>query len=242
MPKSKRDKVVPLTVTKKKAYETKKELVTEIQGCSDKYAHIFLVEVHNERNNLIKEIRESWKHSRLFLGRNKVMALSLGRTLESEYKKDLHKVSNGLAGKRGLLFTNEKVESVKEWFKDHKKFCFARNGSIATETVVLPEGPLDLPHSMEPQLRQLGLPTKLKDGVIVLNQEHTVCTAGKALTTQQAVILKHLGNCMAEFNVELMAHWSDGVYTVLSEMGAAMEINDADSDVENEVIEDVNEN
>ena len=26
-------------------------------------------------------------------------------------------------------------------------------------------------------------------GVIVLDQEHTVCTAGKALTTQQAVIL-----------------------------------------------------
>ena len=93
-----------------------------------------------------------------------MMALSIGRTMESEYKKDLHKISKGLHGKRGLLFTNEKVEEVKEWFKSHKKLCFARSGSVATETVVLPEGPLDLPHSMEPQLRQLGLPTKLKDG------------------------------------------------------------------------------
>lgn len=55
---------VPLTVTKKKSYDTKKELVSEIQDCCDKYAHIFLIEVHNERNNLLKEIRESWKHSR----------------------------------------------------------------------------------------------------------------------------------------------------------------------------------
>jgi len=242
MPKSKRDKVVPLTVTKKKSYETKKELVSEIQECCDKYAHVFLIEVHNERNNLIKEIRESWKHSRIFLGRNKVMALSLGRTVETEYKKDIHKLSKGLVNKRGLLFTNEKVDDVKEWFKSHKQFCFARNGSIATETVVLPEGPLDLPHPMEPQLRQLGLPTRLKDGVIVLDHEHTVCTAGKALTTQQAVILKHIGNCMAEFKMEIIAHWSDEVYTIISESGAAMEITGSDSDVENEEIEDVNEN
>jgi len=240
MPKSKRDKIVPLTVTKKKSYETKKDLVSSIQECCDKYAHLYLIEVHNERNNLLKEIRESWKHSRIFLGRNKVMALSIGRTMESEYKKDLHKISKGLHGKRGLLFTNEKVEEVKEWFKSHKKLCFARSGSVATETVVLPEGPLDLPHSMEPQLRQLGLPTKLKDGVIVLNQEHTVCTAGQALSTQQAVILKHLGNSMAEFNVELMSHWSDEAFTVLSESGTAMDA--ADDDFGDEVIEDANEN
>ena len=95
------------------------------------------------------------------------MALSLGRTIETEYKKDLQKISKGLVNKRGLLFTNEKVDTVKEWFKSHKQFCFARSGSIATETVVLPEGPLDLPHPMEPQLRQLGLPTRLKDGEFI---------------------------------------------------------------------------
>lgn len=215
--------------------------MSEIQECCDKYAHIFLIEVHNERNNLLKEIRESWKHSRLFLGRNKVMAFSLGRTVETEYKKDLHKLAKALVRKRGLLFTNEKVEDVKDWFKSHKQFCYARSGSIATETVVLPDGPLDFPHSMEPQLRQLGLPTRLKDGVIVLDQEHTVCTAGKVLNTQQAVILKHLGNCMAEFQIELMSHWSNDVFTVLSESNSAMEINEPDSE-DDDVIEDVNEN
>ena len=56
---------VPLTVTKKKHYDTKKDLVSEIQDCCDKYAHIFVLQVHNDRNNLLKEVRESWKHSRL---------------------------------------------------------------------------------------------------------------------------------------------------------------------------------
>ena len=98
------------------------------------------------------------------MGRNKVMAVGLGRTPEAEIKPSLHKLAAGLAGSRGLLFTNETLESVKGWFAEHKKFCFARSGTVATETIVLPEGPLDMPHSMEPQLRQLGLPTRLKDG------------------------------------------------------------------------------
>ena len=101
---------------------------------------------------------------RLFMGRNKVMAVGLGRTKESEHKTNLHKLATMLVGKRGLLFTNENTETVNEWFGDHKRFCFARSGSVATGTVELPSGPLDLPHSMEPQLRLLGLPTRLKDG------------------------------------------------------------------------------
>ena len=60
------------------------------------------------------------------------------------------------------------IVQVKEWFKNHKCWSFARNGAVATETVVLPEGPLDMPHSMEPHLRQLGLPTRLKDGMLII--------------------------------------------------------------------------
>ena len=102
------------------------------------------------------------------MGRNKVMAVGLGRTKESEHKPNLHKVANMLIGKRGLLFTNENTDVVSGWFGKNRRFCFARSGSVATETVELPSGPLDLPHSMEPQLRQLGLPTKLKDGKLSL--------------------------------------------------------------------------
>ena len=53
---------------------------------------------------------------------------------------------------------------------------FCRTGGKAVETVILPEGPLpDFSHAIEPQLRQLGLPSALKKGVVTLLQEHTVC-------------------------------------------------------------------
>lgn len=45
---------------------------------------------------------------------------------------------------------------------------FARCGQIASNTVELCEGPLtQFPFSLEPQLRKLGLPTKLEKGKIL---------------------------------------------------------------------------
>ena len=70
-----------------------------------------------------------------------------------------------LRGSVGLLFTNKSKEEVEEWFKSFAESDFARSGFTAEEAVSLDAGPLEqFPHNMEPQLRQLGLPTALKKG------------------------------------------------------------------------------
>ncbi|EGV91225.1 mRNA turnover protein 4-like [Cricetulus griseus] len=77
----------------------------------------------------------------------------------------LFQVSKKLRGEVGLLFTNRTKEEVNEWFTKYTEMDFARAGNKATLTVSLDPGPLEqFPHSMEPQLRQLGLPTALKKG------------------------------------------------------------------------------
>lgn len=51
------------------------------------------------------------------------------------------------------------------WFDKFQEIDFARAGTKATFSVALDAGPLEqFTHSMEPQLRQLGLPTALKKG------------------------------------------------------------------------------
>lgn len=51
------------------------------------------------------------------------------------------------------------------YFNQFKEMDFARAGNKAGMAITLDEGPLEqFPHSMEPQLRQLGLPTALKKG------------------------------------------------------------------------------
>ncbi|XP_071854130.1 mRNA turnover protein 4 homolog [Apostichopus japonicus] len=209
MPKSKRDKKVSLTETKRKGLEFKQKLVDEVRGCVDTYERLFVLSVENMRNTKLKDVRTAWKHSRFFFGKNKVIMLAFGKHPESEYKDSLHKITEKLQGNVGLLFTNKTKEEVLEWFKTYTEPEFARSGNKATELVVLPEGPLDqFGHSMEPHLRQLGLPTELKKGVIHLRSEHTVCKVGDVLTPEQARILKLLGKQTVKFAIKLDYMWS----------------------------------
>ncbi|XP_040278637.1 mRNA turnover protein 4 homolog [Bufo bufo] len=208
MPKSKRDKKVSLTKTAKKGLQVKQNLIEELRKCVDTYKYVFVLSVENMRNNKLKDVRNAWKHSRLFFGKNKVMIVALGKDPCDEYKDNLHKLSKSLKGEVGILFTNREEKEVKEWFDQFKETDFARAGNKATYGVVLDEGPLEqFTHSMEPQLRQLGLPTALKKGVVTLLSEYELCKEGDTLTPEQARILKLFGYQMAEFKVSIMAMW-----------------------------------
>ncbi|NWU90611.1 MRT4 protein, partial [Upupa epops] len=208
MPKSRRDRKVSLTRTRKKGLEAKQTLITELRRCVDTYKYIFVFSVANMRNNKLKDVRNAWKHS-IFFGKNKVMMVALGREPSSEYKENLHKVSKHLRGEVGLLFTNRTKDEVDEWFSKFKEVDFARAGNKATYTVSLDTGPLEqFPHSMEPQLRQLGLPTTLKKGVVTLLSDYEVCKEGDVLTPEQARVLKLFGYEMAEFKVTIKSVWN----------------------------------
>lgn len=221
MPKSKRNKVVSLTRTTKKGYELKKDLVSQIQACCDEFASLYVFSVENMRNQKLKEVRQNWRTSRFFFGKNKVMSIALGRTQEDEYKENLHKVSKQLNGNVGLLFTNEEDEKVRSWFDAFTEPDYARAGNKATKTVVLPAGALDensYPHSMEPALRALNMPTVLKKGVIHLTTDYTVCKENEVLSPEQCRVLKLFFEQLAEFHLVLKSVWSSsGKFTELEE-------------------------
>ncbi|KAM9298872.1 mRNA turnover protein 4 homolog [Gastrophryne carolinensis] len=232
MPKSKRDKKVSLTKTSKKGLEVKQNLIEELRKCVDTYKYLFVLSVENMRNNKLKDVRNAWKHSRLFFGKNKVMVVALGKGPSDEYKDNLHKLCKCLIGEVGLLFTNRTQEEVKQWFEEFKETDFARAGNKAPYGVQLDAGPLEqFTHSMEPQLRQLGLPTALKKGVVTLLSDYEVCKDGDTLTPEQARILKLFGYQMAEFKVSIKAMWS-------SETGEFRKLSEEDAQEEEEMEEE----
>lgn len=115
--------------------------------------------------------------------------------------------------------TSHPVSETQEWFDDWRKKEYARQGHPATETITLPEGPLltpytadnngdPFPHSMDPQLRQLGLDTKLVRGVPSLANSHVLCTKGEKLSSEKCRILKLLAVQMAEFRINLGSRWN----------------------------------
>jgi len=210
MVKSKRDKEITLTKVKPKGKESKLKLVDEIRQSVDSYKNLFAFSFDNMRNTKLASIRTTFKtDGRFFFGKNKIMALALGRIAQEEYKDSLHKVSKYLNGQCGLLFTNRANDEVIRYFKSLKEADFARSGNTATETVELDAGPLEqFPFNLEPQLRKLGLPTKLEKGIITLTADHVVCKVGDKLNPEQAKILQFLGYKMAEFRIRLLCSWS----------------------------------
>lgn len=108
-----------------------------------------------------------------------------------------------------MLFTERSKENILEWAKDYWALEYARGGFKATETVILPEGPMEeFSHSIEPHLRKLGMPTKLEKGIVTLFKSYTVCEEGKVLTPEQARILKLIAKPMAEFRLTIKCGWN----------------------------------
>ena len=71
-------------------------------------------------------------------------------------------------------------------------------------------------------LRKLGLSVALKKGIIHLESDHVVCKPGKVLTAEQARLLKHFKEPMAEFQMSVIGYCNEGAFVKL-DGDAAME-------------------
>ncbi|TMW68482.1 hypothetical protein Poli38472_005950 [Pythium oligandrum] len=232
MPRSRRQRVKPLTKSEKKGSELKQRVVDSIREAVDTYESAYAFSFQNMRTNHFKEVRLDFRDSRFFLGKNKVMKLALGRTKEEEYADDLFKLAADVNGSVGLFFTNRDRQEVIDYFNKLSFTDFARSGFVATEAVSVPEGPLpQFIGSQLESLRTLGLPVDLKKGVVVLRQDYTICKEGQTLTPEQARLLQHFDRKMATFKLTPLSVWSKGSFERLAENPeAGMEV-DEDEDM-----------
>lgn len=216
MPKSKRNKLVTLSKTKKKDKEQKESLVKSVRDCLDQYTSLYIFSFENMRNIKFKEFKEKLKSSsRFFLGGNKVLQIALGKSEAEEQKEGLHQASELIHGFCGLFFTNLPKSEVIRGFQEFEELDFARTGSVATETVELQEGPLEqFSHDMEPFLRKQGMPVRLNRGVVELVADYTVCTEGEFISPQASRILRLLGVQMAAFKMHLRCRWTPNEFEV----------------------------
>jgi len=219
MPKSKRPSRVALSVvTKKNKVEHKQKHYELIQESLDKHTHMFVLKPNNMRNAQLKSLRDRFATGDFFIGKNRVMARAIGSDEASEYKTNLHKLSNLLHGERVLFITSDDKDDILDYFRTQKTLDFARGGFVPIETIERHPGPIQLSHSLEPLLRSLGMPTRLKNGVIHLESEYVLCSAGQPITPEQAKLLKLLEIKLAEFRMDVLGVWSkDGTTTLFDE-------------------------
>ena len=184
--------------------------------------------------------------NRLFFGKTKLMARALGLTPETSTAPGLSDLSSAyLSGAVGLLFTNRPADEVTAYFASLAQQDFARAGQTATSDFVIPRGPVystggrvpaaddvPMPKDLEPELRRLGVPTRLVKGRVVLgdgggggdaeekeqsggegggaqdDEGYRICREGDVLDSRQTRLLKLFDVCMSEFRVRVVAYWS----------------------------------
>ncbi|MCJ1402009.1 mRNA turnover 4 [Xylographa trunciseda] len=251
MPRSKRAKVVHLSKVTKKGKELTLKTYANIQECVARYAYLYVFSVDNMRNTYLKDVRTQLADSRLFFGKTKVMAAALGRSATDEPALNTSLLTPHLSGTIGLLFSPRSPAQIKTYFANFHPLDYARAGTIATRSFVLPAGVLysrggeipieeDLPlaHSIEPTLRKWGVPTRLVKGKVELDGEYVVCQEGEVLGSGQTTLLKMFGVATAEFGVELKAYWvkekAEVVVLAEGEAGGG----ELDGDEEDELVDD----
>lgn len=181
------------------------------------------------RNTFFKTIRQDWTGSRIFFGRTRVMQKALGRSREEEHCENIHQLADLMTGDVGLLITNEPPQVVQEYFESFVKSDYARAGVVSPVTFIVPNGIVyatagqlpkedDVPlvHSLESTVRQLGMPTSLRQGKVELDVDYTVCKEGQTLDGKQTRLLKLFGVSVAEFKVDLIAYYNKEDSTVVT--------------------------
>lgn len=211
MVKSKRARVIPLTRVEKKPREWKEQLIQNIRAAFDTYDDVYVIRAHNMTSWAWNQLRINTRAtSRLFMGKNQVMRFALGKSEEDTYRRRTWQLGRLLRGMTGLLFTNAPREDLEKVLAASQTSCNAVGGDVATETVIIPEGPLDSDRyafSLEPELRKLGLPTQLRNGIIHVIGEYTICQEGQQLTAAQARLLNHFGHSLGKRTLTILAVW-----------------------------------
>lgn len=221
MPRSKRSKLVTLANTEKKGRENKERIFDEVREALDTYRYVWVLHLDDVRTPVLQEIRTGWAGSKLILGKRKVLEKALGLNREDEYSENLHKLTRHCGGVTGLLFTDEDVNVVKEYFQSYTRSDYSRPNSRAPSTFTIPAGIIysrggqipteeDVPmvHSLEPTLRnKFQIPTKIKAGKITIESPYTVCEEGEKLDVRKALILKQFGIADAQFKVKVAAYY-----------------------------------
>jgi mRNA turnover protein 4 len=203
--------------------------IQQVRDAVDKHESLYLFSYENMRSNKFKNIRLHFRGdtatpSRIFLGKNKLLQIALGRTPEEEYAENLRHVSKRIeGGSVGVLLTSRAPDEVEEYFRHGMvEPDFSRAGSTAPRAVVITSDQVEteVPVSLMEQLRKLGLPVEIANGKVVLRDgltEYRLCKPAEVLSPEKCKLLVHFGVKLTEFRVSLVCRWSKGEFEVLDE-------------------------
>ncbi|CAI2166065.1 11287_t:CDS:2 [Funneliformis geosporum] len=170
------------------------------------------------RNEYLQQIRSDWKDKgRLFFTKKTIIIKALGSNESDEQAENVSQFSKELTGEGGILFTDEPVDAVISYFSKTQFEDYARTGAYIDKDITIPAGNLKYHNTdnyvvtfHEKMLKKLGMPVRMDQGYLVLDQDYTICKYGDRLTADQAHMLKILLFKLSVFKL-IPTHYYDKI-------------------------------
>ena len=199
----------------KKTKEDKIEEAKTIKENVLKYERIYVIQFTTLKDEHLADIRRKYRSSCLCISKKKIIGYALGTTEENSIRPNIYKLNQYLGENCALFMTDEPHEEVVSFLESLTCPEFATTGFIATETFVVPAGPLtQFSFNMDSHLRELGLPVQLDNGTINNLRDYEVCHEGEPISKNAATLLKHFNRKIATFTAKPIAMWqNDEVFT-----------------------------
>lgn len=230
MAKSKRNRVVALTKTKKTQLLDKKgQFINKIHDLVKKYKYTYSFSFKNMTTLAMQSLRQYFREdendgSVFLLGKSTVMQVALGKDEENEFTPNMHMLSETIKGNSGLFFSNKEPEEVIKYFEEYSCPYYPSPNSIAKSTIIIKRGqPKELnkfPSSSEPYLRNLGMKIKLDGGKYYVLEDFAVSVEGKELKPEQIKMMRLLDLRVDEFKIKILAYISkEGAFKSINQDG-----------------------
>ena len=192
-------------VSQKKIDDTKG--LTEILK---KYSVVGLLDLYKLPSRQLQFIRRDLRGQVEIFMRNRCV---IERSLEgSKDKKDLKKLLDLEVKEPALMITNMNPFKLFKILDQNKSPTYAKPGDIATDNIVVPEGPTPLPAGPAIGEFQIAkIPAMVQEGKIHVRKETLLVKKGEEIKPEVSDILKKLGIQPMVIGINLLAAWEDGI-------------------------------
>lgn len=194
-----------------KARELRRLEVERLAKLLSKYRVIAVCDLAKVRTVQLQTLRAKFRGQILFrVAKNNLLRLALEKV--ARQKPGLEKLKEFLEGQNLFVFTDIPAFKLSLLFEQNKVMLPARVGDLAQTDIVVRKGNTGLPPGpIISDFSDLGIPTKIESGNIMVIRDTVVVRAGETINEKAAGLLGKLGIKPIEARLKIKVAYEDGV-------------------------------
>lgn len=171
---------------------------------------VIVCDLRKVRSSHLQTLRRKIRNVHFYVGKNTIIRRAIDSL--SKERRGLSSLLDYVSDQNLLLFTNENPFKIASEIRKSTIKAAAKAGDVATEDVVVHAGGTGLPAGpVMSELSEVGLPTKIEVGSVVIVKDTVVVREGERISAKLASVLSKLGIKPIELGISFKAAYFDGL-------------------------------